>query len=61
MMDEFLFLQEADNICKKCVHREGGYTLQSRLILSSTLYSNIKSILDWKYFKIIMKENENLF
>ena len=46
MMDEFLFLQEADNICKKWVHREGGYTLQSRLILSSTLYSNIKSILD---------------
>ena len=46
MMDEFLFLQEADNICKNCVCREGGYTLQSRLILSSTLYSNIKSILD---------------
>ena len=61
MMDEFLFLQEADNICKNCVCREGGYTLQSRLILSSTLYSNIKSILDWKYFKIIMKENENIF
>ena len=42
--------------------REGrdGYNLQSSLILSSTLYSNFKFILDRKYFQKI-KENENHF
>ena len=32
-----------------------GYTLQSSLILSSTLYSNIKFMLGRKYFEIITK------
>ena len=43
--------------CKRCVWGGGGdgYTLQPSLILSSTLYSNIKFILDRKYFQIIKK------
>ena len=46
-----------------CMWREDEYTLQSGIILSGTLYSNIKFILDRKYFQkiIIIKKNENHF
>ena len=46
-----------------CMWREDEYTLQSSIILSGTLYSNIKFILDRKYFQkiIIIKKNENHF
>ena len=39
----------------------GGNTLQSSIILSSTLYSNIKLTLDRKYFHIIIKKIKIFF
>ena len=41
--------------------KRDGYTLQSSLMLSGTLYSNLKFTLDRKHFQIIKKKNEYLF
>ena len=46
---------------KVCVSGEGGYTLQSSLILCSRLYSNVKFTLDWRCFQIKIKRNDFFF
>ena len=57
---QFLLLWKVDNICKRCacVWRGDGYTLQSSLFLSGTIY--LIFVLDKKYSQIIMKKMKTI-